>query len=236
MTASFEILDQQETPLGELVLRRRHVPALGGETVWEVLLDGAFLMSSLVNESEVALAERTLARVEGEALDVLVGGLGLGCTAEAALRHRRVRSLVVVERLGEVIRWHREGLVPLGRTLTTDPRVTLLEADFFEHVAALDAAEDPRRHDAIIVDIDHSPRHPLNPGHAAFYEEAGLGGLARRLAPRGVFALWSAEPFEDAFLQRLGRALGDVEVEPVGFLNPLASVEEVNWLCFGRQR
>jgi hypothetical protein len=50
-----------------------------------------------------------------------------------------------------------------------------------------------------------------------------------------VFALWSAEPFEETFLERLRGVLLAVETEPVVFLNPLAAAEEANWLCFGRR-
>ena len=41
------------------------------------------------------------------------------------------RSLVVVEYLAPVIEWHRNGLVPLGETLTGDQRCRLTQADFF---------------------------------------------------------------------------------------------------------
>ena len=43
-------------------------------------------MSSLFHEVEEALADLGLAAVAGEKLDVVVGGLGLGYTAVAALK------------------------------------------------------------------------------------------------------------------------------------------------------
>ncbi len=85
MTLLFEELDYQETPLGELVLRRRKSPSIPDELVYEVTINGEMLMSSTVNASERALARLALAGRDDRPLDVLVGGLGLGYTTAAAL-------------------------------------------------------------------------------------------------------------------------------------------------------
>jgi hypothetical protein len=45
MTIDFEELDYQKTPLGEISLRRRAEPRLGGQIVYEVKLGDEFLMS-----------------------------------------------------------------------------------------------------------------------------------------------------------------------------------------------
>ena len=112
MSADFAELDYCQTPLGELTLRRRRVRALDDLEVYEVKLGDAFLMSSLFHEVEVALAPLGLAAIDASALDVVVGGLGLGYTARAALAHPALHSLLVVEMLESVIRWHQRGLVP----------------------------------------------------------------------------------------------------------------------------
>src|SRR5690606_3580366 len=104
--AMFEQLDHQSTPIGEISLRRRRDPSLDAD-VHEAKLDDEFLMSSLFTVAEIALADLGLAAVDGEALDVAVGGLGLGYTAQAALADPRVRSLHVIEALAPVIGWHR---------------------------------------------------------------------------------------------------------------------------------
>ncbi len=122
MSRDFEELDYQATPLGELTLRRRRMLSLGGMEVYEVKLGDAFLMSSLFHEVEVALAHCGLSELEGDSWDVVVGGLGLGYTAVAALEHREVASLLVLDALPPVIDWHRRGLIPLGGLLTGDPR------------------------------------------------------------------------------------------------------------------
>ena len=118
----FEELDFQITPIGELALRRRRIPKLGELDAHEVKLGEDFLMSSLFHEAERQLSKLGLAALEKDDLGVVVGGLGLGYTAAAALRTRGYASLVVVEYLAPVIEWHRNGLVPLGETLTGDQR------------------------------------------------------------------------------------------------------------------
>ncbi len=240
--AAFEELDYCTTPLGELILRRREVPSLGGMEVFEVKLNGEFLMSSLVHAAEVALAEYALPLVPCEECDVLVGGLGLGYTAKAALDSNNVGSVTVIECLDRVIYWHRSGLVPLGAELSRDPRCSLIHDDFFAAIgmyetdhAGQKAGEDApqtwlgsKRFHAILLDIDHSPQCPLQPAHAAFYTPAGLNRLTDRLHPGGVFALWSADPPDDAFVYDLESVFGRVQVRESKFHNPLLNEDGVN--------
>jgi spermidine synthase len=221
----YEELDHRPTPLGDLVLRRRSLPGRDAERVTEVVLDGAFLMSSVVRESEEALARWGLAAAAGTDLDVLVGGLGLGYTAKAALEDARVRRLRVVERLPAVIRWHEEGRLPLGRALVEDPRCALLEGDFF---AVVGAPPEEGGVDALLVDIDHSPRALLDAAHSAFYEVAGLAAARRWLRPGGVLALWSADAPDRGFLARLERVFPGAEARPVAFENPMVAATDLN--------
>jgi len=173
---------------------------------------------------EVALAHLGLAELEDPPWDVVVGGLGLGYTAVAALEHPEVASLLVVDALEPVIEWHQSGLVPLGAKLTSDPRTHLLQADFFERArsaAGFDPARPGRRFHAVLLDIDHSPRDLLSPANAAFYSMEGLRGLAAHLHPGGVFALWSDGLPDDEFLDLLGCVFDTVRAHEVTFPNPL---------------
>ena len=130
MSKAFEELARQSTPMGEISLRRRLEPSLLVD-VYEVKLGDEFLMTSLFTAGEVALAELGLAATEGDELDVVIGGLGLGYTARAAINDPRVRSLQVIDALGEVIDWHHQGLIPHSAELTDDPRCQLVHGDFF---------------------------------------------------------------------------------------------------------
>src|SRR3954463_2331135 len=120
MSRHFEELAYHQTALGVLTLRRRCIISLGAIDVYEVKLGDAFLMSSLFHEVEVALAHLGLADLDGEQWDVVVGGLGLGYTARAALEHREVASLIVIDALQPVIDWQRRGLVPQAAKIVDD--------------------------------------------------------------------------------------------------------------------
>ena len=124
MSLYFEELDYRPTPIGALSLRRRHELSLGVD-VFEIKLGDQYLMSSLFTTSEIELARLGLAELSRTGLDVVVGGLGLGYTAQAVLECVAVRSLIVVEALDAVIDWHETGLLPLGPALTGDPRCRL---------------------------------------------------------------------------------------------------------------
>jgi spermidine synthase len=218
----FEELDFAATPMGEVSLRRRIEPTTGLD-VYEVKLGDEWLMSSMFTASEEALATLGLAAVEGEELAVVVGGLGLGCTARSALLDDRVVELVVVEALAPVIDWHERGLVPDAAELTGDPRAAVLHGDFFALAAGagFDPARPGRRWDAVLLDIDHSPEHLLHGSHAAFYTPEGMRRLAALLQPTGVFALWSDDPPHDDVLALLGEAFEERAAHVVDFPNPL---------------
>jgi spermidine synthase len=223
MSIDFEELDYQETELGELILRRRRLASLDGREVFEIKLGESFLMSSLFTKVEIALAELGLAELEARELDVVVGGLGLGYTAAAALENPSVKSVLVIDALPAVIGWHRRGLVPLGAQLTSDPRCRFLHGDFFQLATstALDSENPGKRFHAVLLDIDHSPQSVLHPRHQSFYEGKALGRLAAQLHPGGVFAMWSDDPPEEDFLQVLEAAFGSSRAHIVQFHNPL---------------
>jgi hypothetical protein len=155
----------------------------------------------------------------------VVGGLGLGYTAQAALRHEHVRSVVVIEALEAVIGWHRRGLVPLGAELSAEPRCRLVHADFFALAAVPETGFDPAapgaKFHAVLLDIDHSPRALLHPEHARFYAEPGLRRLREGIAVGGVFAMWSDEGPDAAFIALLEAVFVEVRAEVVAFDNPL---------------
>jgi spermidine synthase len=227
MGRRLEELDWRETPMGDISLRRRLEPTLHVD-VYEVKLGDEFLMSSLFTVAEVALAELGLAELAGADLDVVVGGLGLGYTARAALDEPRVRSLAVVEALEAVIDWHRGGLLPLSESLTSDPRCRLVLGDFFALVSAGFGPAVPDRVHAVLLDIDHTPGHVLHPSHAGFYEPAGLRRVVDRLHPGGVFALWSDDPPDEEFLEVLRAVFATAEAHLVPFPNPLTGGESSN--------
>jgi spermidine synthase len=237
MSLNFEELDYRLTPIGGLILRRRRELSLGVD-IFEIKLGDEFLMSSLFTASEIALARLGLAELSEPNLDVVVGGLGLGYTAQAVLEHRSVKSLVIVEALEAVIDWHEKGMLPLGQALTADSRSRFVLGDFFAMAASkegFDPDAPARRFDAILVDIDHSPNFLLDPQNAAFYQPAGLKRLATHLHPGGVFGLWSNELPDKSFTARLIAVFAEARAERVTFHNPLQNREFTQTVYLARK-
>jgi len=225
MSALFEELDYRVTPMGAISLRRRRLLGLERD-VWEVMLGDEHLMSSLFTEGEIALTTLGLAAAKGSQLQVVVGGLGLGYTARAALDDRRVAGVRVIDAMAATIEWQRQGLTPMGDRLAADSRCELVEGDFFamaEH--GFDPAAPGRRFDAVLLDIDHSPRALLNPAHARFYTPASLARVAGQLVEGGVFAMWSDAAPDADFEAVLATAFATVEATVVNFANPLTEAD-----------
>lgn len=227
----FEILAYESTELGTLVLRRRDLLCDPGTVVTEVTLNHEFLMSSYLTASERALAEVALRMHSGSNLNVLVGGLGLGYTAKAALESPRVSRCEVVEYLAPVIDWLGEGLVPLSEELNADSRLSVIHGDVYERLSGSADTE----YDLILIDVDHSPDENLGTSNADFYTAGGLARARAHLAPGGILAVWSyaeSSPFADA----LTETFDDVQIERVTVFNNLIKVEQTDWLFFARDK
>ena len=223
-----EELGYQKTPLGDLTLRRRPEPLLGNIDVFEVKLGDEYLMSSLFTESEKQLATLALRDLNGK-LDVVIGGLGLGYTAAEALKNESVRSLLVIDLFQPVIDWHKAGLVPMSEFLVSDPRCELRQGDFFALAeTGLDKDDAERKFDAILLDIDHSPEHYLDPENGSLYTADGLDAIKRQLRAGGVFALWSNDPASDDFTVNLKTVFGSATAHDVAFPNPYTCLTSVN--------
>jgi len=227
MSYFFKELAYRKTPIGELSLRLRRELTLDLD-IYEIKLGEEFLMSSLFTASEIALADLSLADLPGDKLDVVVGGLGLGYTADAVLKHDKVGSLIVIDMLEAVIDWHREGILPLGSELMADPRCRFHLGDFFD-LAASEQGFDPeisgRRFDVILLDIDHSPEFLLSPANATFYTQGGLAKLANHLKPDGVFGLWSNDLPDKTFTEILKTSFAKATPTTVTFHNPLQNAD-----------
>ena len=225
MSLNYEEVDFRITPLGSLLLRRRRMPQFGDLDIYEVKLNEEFLMTSLFHEAEDQLATLGLKALDREDLDVVVGGLGLGYTAAMALKDSRVSSLVVVDFLEGVIEWHQKEMVPMGSVLNGDSRCHLIHADFFALAKNKGGGFDPdqvgKKHDAILLDIDHTPTHVLNPTNSHFYSLTGLKEVSSHLKVGGVFALWTDGVSNQEFVDRLSEVFSSAEAHTIEFANPL---------------
>ncbi len=230
MSPLFEVLDLQDTELGELCLRRRELLSRPGMIITEVTLDQGFLMSSYHTESERRLAELALEMHTGKDLSVLVGGLGLGFTAQSALASSRVARVEVVELLDPVIAWIEKGWLPTGEAFSSDPRLEVVQGDVYARL--LGPAQ--RQFDLILIDVDHAPDEPLDTESGAFYTPDGLAAVIQHLNPGAVLAVWSTDP-SPTFEHNLKSVFGHVEIEVVRWWNDLIDVDKEDTLFMARR-
>lgn len=214
-----QVLEHAVTDIGTIYLGRR--PRNGGpEWTYEIEIDGALLMSNSNPVSERQLSTSALAQHEGEGLRVLVGGLGLGHTAEAVLESSRVASVRVVEKMKFVIDWMNDGLLPLSAAFAADDRLEIVQGDVYDDLLA----KPSEQYDLILVDVDHSPSHRLSEASLPFYSAQGQRQVAQHLSPGGTLAVWSSAK-DDDFLAVLTEVYKH------------AHLEDVNWedagLCKG---
>ncbi|TVP57506.1 MAG: spermidine synthase [Gemmatimonadales bacterium] len=227
--SNLEILSYEDTPLGPLCLRRRELLSAPGTVVTEVTLNHEFLMSSRNTRSERALARVALEMHPGRKLRVLIGGLGLGYTAKAALASDRVGEVEVIEFLPQVIDWVERDLIPLSAELKADDRLRIVADDVYARLAA----EPAGTFDLILIDVDHAPDDQLNRDNDYFYSREGLRRARRHLAPGGVLGVWSyaeSSPFAEA----LRDTFDEVRVEPVSFYVEMVGEETTDWLFYAR--
>ncbi len=157
------------------------------------------LMSSRVHGSEESLAELTCTRISGRNRPrVLIGGLGMGFTLAAALKHLGENAeLVVAELVPKVIEWNRGPLGAEAGNPLLDKRVKVKEGD-----VALVMKAEKHSFDAILLDVDNGPSGLTHQDNNWLYSPAGLDAAYMALKNRGILSVWSAGP-DVRFTKRL---------------------------------
>jgi spermidine synthase len=190
----WELVDSAPVPGGgeELQLYRR-----GAE--FSIRVRGQELMNSRSHGSEDALAELACARIARRRdACVLVGGLGMGYTAAAALARLGPEARVVVaELVPAVVRWNRGPLAALAGDPLRDPRLDLRVVD-----VGLLLPKSRGAYDAILLDVDNGPEGLTRKGNDRLYDLAGVSAAFTALRPGGVLGVWSAAP-DRAFAESL---------------------------------
>jgi spermidine synthase len=180
---------------GEMRLYRR------GSEFSITLTGGGELMNSRMHGSEEALAELTCRRLGGRpAPRVLIGGLGMGFTLAAALRHLgQDAQVMVAELVPAVVAWNREHLGEHADHPLRDPRAAVVVGDVGEILR-----KDRQAFDAIMLDVDNGPEGLTRRENDWLYSTAGLTAIYDALRPQGLLAVWSAGP-DRGFTDRLRR-------------------------------
>jgi spermidine synthase len=228
-----EYLDSSERSIGVIYLCREDHPDGGGGHVHTVYIDGELLMSDIGPVSERRLATSAIAAHKGQGkIRILVGGLGLGHTADAALESPRASEVRVVDAMDFVIDWVKRGMIPLAESLNKDERLFLVQGDVYGDVLG-PASE---TWDVILIDVDHAPDSPLDPSTLVFYTVEGQERVRKHLAPGGIVAVWSAHD-NDAYADVMAKVYPESWRETVKWSvphEPGADQKLHNTLFFGR--
>ncbi len=160
---------------------------------------GGVLMSTRAHSSEDALAEVACKIIAARPLPrVLIGGLGMGFTLAAALRHLGPDAEVVVaELVPAVVKWNRGPLGEYAGHPLQDSRTRVRESD----VAKI-LKKERKAFDAILLDVDNGPEGFTRKKNDWLYSIDGLTEAYAALRPQGLLAVWSAASSRN-FTERL---------------------------------
>jgi spermidine synthase len=210
----FEKLGEARTPNGTLIALYRH------DGAYLIRADGVELMSTRRHLSEDRLAEVACGPLqEVPRARVLIGGLGLGFTLRAALRHlQEDAEIVVAELLAEVIAWNADPRYGLSVDAMRDPRVRVLQDDVVDVLRT-----NPAAFDAIILDTDNGPDGMLMSENARLYATHGIEVTMAALRAGGSIVYWSVgdDPGFASTLRRSGLAVRTVHVRAHDTTGPM---------------
>jgi spermidine synthase len=211
----WETVETARAPDGtELALAHRD-----GE--WVVRYGGKVLMSSRQHGSEDALAELALKKARHRRA-VLVGGLGLGFTARAALERVPTDAKVVVAELTPaLLDWNRRLVGKLAGRPLDDPRCRIHVGDVVDRIAEARGA-----YDAILLDVDNGPGSMVHEGNHRLYGDRGIAHCRVALAEGGVLAVWSAH-HDEPYLRRLQKGGFEATARVVGSRGPAGGLKHV---------
>ena len=186
MSPGAEVLAREQGRSGELVLRRS-----GADL--EVILNGAFLISTANDASSRAMIAAALPHLAGDALEVLIGGLGLGYALDEALASERVSHVTVAEYEPTIVRWfrtHGEGRAERAAAGERAARATIEVADVADVLSA-----HREGFDLVSLDTDNGPEWLVRDANAGLYSEAGVRLAQRALRPGGAVVFWSPDRY-----------------------------------------
>jgi len=200
---AWELVDYEAIPDDDGTI---YLMSRGSEYVIHV--DGRELMGNREHGSEDALSNLACDRLTHlEDAQILVGGLGKGFTAAAALRRiGPAGGVTVAELIPAVVRWNYEYVGRAAKHPLRDERTNVYVGDVSDLVE-----RPPKRWSAILLDVDNGPKALTRPTNGWLYTAEGLDAARAALLPGGVLGIWSAHP-DSSFTARLRKADFDVEV------------------------
>ena len=184
------------------------------------------LMNTRLHGSEDSLAELSCARLKNTTNPtILIGGLGMGFTLAAALKHAsKEAQIIIAELVPGVVKWNKGPLGEHAGNPIQDSRVSVQETDVSRLINNIYDA-----YDAILLDVDNGPEGLTRKKNNWLYSIDGLTAAYSALKPQGILAVWSAGP-EKAFTQRLKKVGFDVDEERV-FAHGNKGTRHVIWFA-----
>ena len=184
------------------------------------------LMNTRLHGSEDSLASLTCDQLNNSKNPhILIGGLGMGFTLAAALKHANEQTkITVAELVPAVIKWNKGPLGEYAGNPIKNSRVDVCEID----VSRLLDKEN-ETYDAILLDVDNGPEGLTRKQNNWLYSIDGLTAAYTALRPQGVLSVWSAGP-EKAFTQRLKKVGFDVKEKRV-FAHGNKGTKHVIWFA-----
>jgi spermidine synthase len=180
-----EEIERADGASGELVLRR-------GPAGLEVIANGVFLVSAANAASSRALVLAAWPHIRGDALEVLIGGLGIGDALDEALACERVAAVTVAELEPVIVRWfHEHGGESARRAMEAEPsgRARVVVGD------VADLLDESARWDVVALDTDNGPEWLVRGENAGLYTPTGLRRVYAALRPGGVAVFWSPDRY-----------------------------------------
>jgi spermidine synthase len=200
-----ELLDSTQTPEGLRMTLWLH------DRDYEIEVDGQSLMSTRAPGSEEALGMMAARELAGNHRPrVLIGGLGLGFTLDAALAALPPGAqVVVVEFFAAIVDWNTKFDFQTTTGQLDDSRVSVVVSDVVDYLRRV-----KQPFDAILLDVDNGPDAWCLESNRRIYDGAGLLRIQKALNPGGLLAVWSSDP-SPAFEKALALAGFAVRSETV---------------------
>lgn len=168
-----------------------------GKKEYELVINGVFIMASYNGYSSELLIRNAIHKLEQSDISVLVGGLGMGYTVKEACKYPKIKSIDVVEIVTDVILWNKEFLLDCNEGCLSDPRVKIIQNDFYDYVIGTN-----KRYDLICMDIDNGPSLIVNEGNNRAYGVDFFNRVKQIMNVSGMFVIWSCS-FEEILLERM---------------------------------
>lgn len=201
------LLDKVQNEKSELQLWENR--QFGGRDL-EIVFNGVFLMATYNAFSSKAMVEYGLKYVKKcRNIRVLIGGLGMGFSCQEACASERAGEIDVVEIEPQITEWNRTRFASHNGECLCDPRVRVIDADFYEYVN-----HTQKTYDLICMDIDNGPQLLVRADNSRVYVKRFFQKLKEIAAKKAIFVIWSCS-YEQDLLAEMREVGSDCWVEEV---------------------